>query len=73
MRETENGVPKLLLDNVHLNAAGCYLAGCVWYETITGLDTREIEFHPPDVDADTATFLRNTAHDVCVRYASSSP
>ncbi len=72
IRETENGIPKLCLDQPHLNAAGCYLAGCVWFETLSGLDARSVTFRPAEVAADTAAFLRETAHDVCRRYAPIS-
>lgn len=60
--ETHDGIPKLRLDANHLNAEGCYLAGAVWFETLTGLDARTIRFHPPQIDSRTAAFLRKTAH-----------
>ncbi|MCO8125269.1 DUF4886 domain-containing protein [Stieleria sp. TO1_6] len=56
--------PALKLDFKHANAAGCYLAGLVWYETLTGKDAREITFVPAAVDHQQATFLRQTAHAV---------
>ncbi len=73
MRETENGVPKLMLDPVHLNAAGCYLAGCVWFECLTGLDVRNTSFKPAEIDDDTARFYRETAHNVCRSYSEPAP
>lgn len=30
-------------DCKHANIAGCYLAGLVWYEALTGNDVREIK------------------------------
>ncbi len=59
------GIPELRLDPNHLNAAGCYLVGCVWYECLTELDVRKVTFHPVAITADTAAFLRATAHEVC--------
>lgn len=60
-RETS---PKLRLDFKHANAGGCYLAGLVWYETLTGNDAREIDFLPAGVDPIDATLFRSTAHQV---------
>lgn len=59
------GIPELRLDANHLNAAGCYLVGCVWYECLTELDVRKVTFHPAAITADTAAFLRATAHEIC--------
>jgi hypothetical protein len=59
-----NGIPELRLDANHLNATGCYLAGCVWYECLTGRDVRQATFRPEDIDAGTAEFLRGIAHEV---------
>lgn len=59
------GIPEMRLDANHLNARGCYLAGCVWLESLAGVDARTASFVPPEIDADTAAFLRATAHDVC--------
>lgn len=56
--------PKLKLDFKHANAAGCYLAGLVWYEVLTGNDARDITFVPNGVKADDEAFLRKVAHDV---------
>lgn len=56
------GIPVLRLDAKHLNAHGCYLAGCVWFECLTGRDARGIRFVPETMDAETADFLRATAH-----------
>lgn len=60
-----DGIPVLGLDANHLNAQGCYLAGCVWFERLTGLDVRKNRFHPTEITAETAEFLRATAHEVC--------
>jgi hypothetical protein len=64
---TPNGVPELRLDANHLNAYGCYLAGCVWFECLAGTDVRPCAFRPPEIDSQTAAFLRATAHEA-VRY-----
>ncbi len=59
------GIPELRVDCNHLNGAGCYLIGCVWFECLTGEDARSVTFVPDGIDAGTAAFYRETAHDVC--------
>lgn len=63
IREASEGIPELRLDANHLNARGNYLAGCVWYETISGHPTSERTFVPDELDAEDAAFLRRVAHD----------
>lgn len=69
---SSKGVPELRLDANHLNAAGCYLVGCVWYECLTELDVRKVTFHPVAITAETAAFLRATAHEVCRKEQESA-
>jgi fermentation-respiration switch protein FrsA (DUF1100 family) len=59
--------PTLRLDFKHANTAGCYLAGLVWYEALTGNDAREIEYTPRGVKESDETYLRETAHSVSQR------
>ncbi|TWT53671.1 Endo-1,4-beta-xylanase/feruloyl esterase precursor [Rubripirellula amarantea] len=56
--------PKLKLDFKHANEAGCYLAGLVWYESLTGNDAREITYAPHAVKEADREFLREVAHSV---------
>lgn len=56
--------PKLKIDFKHANSAGCYLAGLVWYETLTGSDAREIDFTPYGVKDGDESFIREVAHAV---------
>lgn len=63
INNSPEGIPVMNLDANHLNARGCYLLGCVWFERLTGLDARSIAFAPAEIDPDTAAFLRATAHD----------
>lgn len=60
------------LDFKHANESGCYLAGLVWYETITGNDAREIQYAPQAVKAADASFLRGVAHDVVSNAAKAT-
>jgi hypothetical protein len=62
--EKRGSEPMLKLDFKHANAGGCYLAGLVWYETITGRDARKIQFVPKGIQPDDAAFYRKTAHEV---------
>lgn len=68
INRTPDGIPELRLDANHQNAAGCYLAGCVWYEWLAKADVRPAAFHPEGVAQETAAFLRDTAHEACVSY-----
>ena len=61
----EDGIPVLCLDANHLNARGCYLCSCVWFETLTGLSTLESSFCPDELDPEDAAFLRDVAHATC--------
>lgn len=54
---------KLIMDGHHANDRGCYLAGCVWFERLFGVDAREITFVPESLDEQDAEFLRRIAHD----------
>jgi hypothetical protein len=64
IREAPEGIPELRLDATHLNARGCYLIGCVWYETLTGCATTDQAYVPDCLDAADAAFLRGIAHEV---------
>ena len=55
---------QLRLDFKHANVAGCYQAGLVWYEVITGNDARDIQFAPRGVAEADAQFFRGIAHQV---------
>lgn len=68
INDTPEGLPELRLDANHLNADGCYLAGCVWFERLTGIDARTVSFRPEAMAAATAEFLRGIAHETCLAY-----
>ena len=59
--------PTLRLDFKHANVAGCYLAGLVWYEALTGNDARKITYTPRGVKESDEVFLREVAHAVSHR------
>jgi hypothetical protein len=59
--------PALKLDFKHANVAGCYLAGLVWYEALTGNDARKITYTPKGVNDTDKHFLRGVAHAVSQR------
>jgi hypothetical protein len=73
INNSPNGIPELKHDPNHLNAPGCYLIGCAWFERLTGLDARTVTFRPDDIDEDTAAFLRRMAHEACGQSANSNP
>ncbi len=64
IKGTENGIPRLQQDPNHLNERGCYLIGCVWYESLLNDDVRPNRFVPPGMDPQEASFLRRIAHEV---------
>ncbi|QDT10173.1 DUF4886 domain-containing protein [Planctomycetes bacterium K23_9] len=57
----------LRLDFKHANPTGCYMAGLVWYETITGNDSRDIQYVPKGVKNSDASLMREVAHEVSGR------
>ena len=61
-KNPETGADELRLDAIHANAAGCYLAGAVWFEVIFREDVTDNAFRPPEIAADDAAFLRRAAH-----------
>ena len=67
---TPEGIPELRNDPNHLNVAGCYLIGCVWFECLTGLSIHETTFTPAGMDRDTVAFFRTVAHDTVATPAS---
>lgn len=69
---TRRGERTLRLDYKHANESGCFLAGLVWYETITGLDARENRFHPPGMKPYEAKFYREAAHRTVEKSDSGS-
>ena len=56
----EDGKIRLHRDGYHLSQAGRYLAGCVWIETLTGLDVRKASFCPGPEELTMST-LQGTA------------
>ena len=46
-QDRADGKVKLNRDGFHLTTLGRYLAGAVWFETLTGIDSRTLDFIPP--------------------------
>ena len=65
--------PTLRLDFKHANTAGCYLAGLVWYEALTGNDARDITYTPRGVKETDEAFLREAAHAASQRVRAKIP
>ncbi len=59
---TPDGRPELVKDVIHLNRAGCFLIGCLWFERLTGRSVLGNAFQPAGMDDGTAAFLRQIAH-----------
>jgi len=55
---------KLRFDPNHANAAGCYLAGLIWYGFLFNENPEEISFIPKGVPDDFAGFLRKKASEI---------
>lgn len=64
INSTPDGRPVLTKDPNHLNSAGCYLIGCLWYELLSGYPIGNAAFVPEGLEAESAKFLRGVAHEV---------
>ena len=54
-------------DGLHLELTyGRFLAACVWFEALTGLDVRENPYRPGSVAEDVAAICRKAAHQACL-------
>lgn len=65
---TRNGKRSLGLDASHLNQAGCYLAGAVWYEILFNDSVLDVDFVPESLSAAEAKDLRRIAHETVAAY-----
>jgi len=68
-----DGTKKFTQDPIHLNTAGCYLVGAVWFEKLTGRSVLENTFIPEKLDAADAGQLRQLAHDAVAEYRGKRP
>jgi hypothetical protein len=55
---------KLVLDTHHANAAGCYLAGLIWYRFLFKVLPTSVHFKPEEVDDTFAAQLKEIAQKV---------
>ena len=55
-------------DKSHAGKNGCYLAGCVWYEVLTGHEVKNNTFIPEEVPAEQIHILKSCAHEAVQRY-----
>ena len=61
-------------DGLHLELTyGRFLAACVWFETLTGLDVRENPYCPVSVSDETAALCREAAHQACLHPCEVTP
>ena len=58
----ETGQREFALDATHANDAGRYLGACVFYEAITGADSRELAWRPESLSDRQVESLREAAH-----------
>ncbi len=56
-------------DKFHANDNGCFLIGCVWFETLFCKDVRKIAFKPDSISDEDAFVLRDIAHRTVARIA----
>lgn len=61
--DRQTGEVSFALDAKHANVAGKYLGACVFFESLTGQDAREIEWHPDRLTEAEAESLRRAAHE----------
>jgi hypothetical protein len=62
-----------LEDKSHAAANGCYLAGCVWYEVLTGNLVKDNFFVPEEVALDQIPILKACAHEAVSLYRNGYP
>ena len=61
-------------DGLHLELTyGRYLAACVWFEALTGLDVRKNPYRPSSVPEGTAAICREAAHLACLHPYEVTP
>lgn len=61
-------------DGLHLELTyGRYLAACVWFETLTGLDVRKNPYFPTSVSEKDAVLCREAAHRACLHPYEVTP
>lgn len=61
-------------DGLHLELTyGRFLAACVWFETLTGLDVRKNPYRPASVPEETAVLCREAAHQACLHPYEVTP
>jgi hypothetical protein len=68
VNDTQDGVPRLVLDPNHLNDAGKYLGACTWAGILLGVDVTKCVWRPDTVDEEMASTLRQIARTACARY-----
>lgn len=65
---TRDGKRSFALDAIHMNAAGDYLTGCVWYEILFNDSVLDVDFVPKELTSEQAAQLRRIAHDTVAAY-----
>lgn len=61
-------------DGLHLELTyGRYLAACVWFEALTGLDVRKNPYRPSSIPEGTAAICREAAHLACLHPYEVTP
>ena len=61
-------------DGLHLELTyGRFLAACVWFEVLSGLDVRENPYRPATVAEDVAKICREAAHLACLHPYEVTP
>jgi hypothetical protein len=45
----------------HANENGRYLAGCIWFGTMSGVSPKKVNFIPEGMEEEAALFLREVA------------
>ena len=59
----KEGRDVLAMDGHHANALGCYLAGCVWYESMFGKSVIGNKFVPEGIIPEDVQYLQIVAHE----------
>lgn len=58
------GERELTMDGHHASQLGCYLIGCVWFESLTGESVEGNKYIPRGISVSEARYLQSVAHRV---------
>lgn len=71
LRKDKNGKLRKVLDASHMNPAGRYLTGCVWYEILFNDSVLDVNYTPKGLTPEQTAQLRRIAHETVAAYRAN--